>query len=309
MSEIFSNYVPKSFRNPEQLPVDSGEHGEWQNANNKFWSNNPMRYDWSDDIEVLEGTKEYYQEIDKRLFFATSSAMPWRELPFDNLIPYDKLHEMDVLEIGVGQGSHASLIAPRSKSYTGIDLTEFAVGMTKTRLALLGVKGEILQMDAEQLKFPDASFDFVWSWGVIHHSANTRKILEEIHRVLRPGGIAVVMVYYRSWWSYYVVGALAHGVLRGGFNKYGSLARVVQANTDGALARYYSFSSWRNLVGNWFQIEWIKVSGLRPELFPMPRSRIKSFLMGLMPSWLAKFLLTDCMMGSFLMSELRKPIH
>ncbi|MBK7629848.1 MAG: class I SAM-dependent methyltransferase [Ignavibacteriales bacterium] len=58
----------------------------------------------------------------------------------------------------------------------------------------------MLKMDAEALQFEDNSFDFVWSWGVIHHSSNTRKILEEIQRVLKPGGEAIIMVYHRSIW-------------------------------------------------------------------------------------------------------------
>jgi ubiquinone/menaquinone biosynthesis C-methylase UbiE len=70
-------------------------------------------------------------------------------------------------------------------------------------------------MDAEHLAFPDASFDFVWSWGVIHHSSNTWQIVGEIQRVLKPGGTAVIMVYHRGWWNYYVWGMLI-GPVRAG---------------------------------------------------------------------------------------------
>jgi len=45
----------------------------------------------------------------------------------------------------------------------------------------------------------------VWSWGVIHHSANPANVLKEIQRVLRPGGRAITMVYYRGWWNYFVM--------------------------------------------------------------------------------------------------------
>jgi ubiquinone/menaquinone biosynthesis C-methylase UbiE len=55
-------------------------------------------------------------------------------------------------------------------------------------------------LDAEQLALAEGSFVVFWSWGVIHHSANTRRILDEMHRVLRPGGSAVVMVYHRGFW-------------------------------------------------------------------------------------------------------------
>jgi len=91
--------------------------------------------------------------------------------------------------VGVGCGSHAQLLAPpRAGSYTGIDLTDYAVECTRRRFWAIGLDGRIQQMDAENMEFPDASFDFVWSWGVIHHSSDTRKALAEITRVLRPGG-------------------------------------------------------------------------------------------------------------------------
>ena len=97
-----------------------------------------------------------------------------------------------------------------------------------------------LKMDAEALQFEDNSFDFIWSWGVIHHSANTRKILEEIHRVLKPGGESIIMVYHRSIWSYYIASGFIQGILLGKLFKYGSLKNLVQNLTDGFTARHYS---------------------------------------------------------------------
>ena len=50
--------------------------------------------------------------------------------------------------------------------------------------------------DAENLPFTNNSFDIVYSWGVLHHSPNTPKAIEEVWRVLRPGGSARVMIYH-----------------------------------------------------------------------------------------------------------------
>jgi protein-L-isoaspartate O-methyltransferase len=60
-------------------------------------------------------------------------------LPFETEIPFEQLPNLDVLEIGVGHGSHAGLIAPRVKSFTGIDITESAVEATRKRMELLGL--------------------------------------------------------------------------------------------------------------------------------------------------------------------------
>ena len=203
-----------------------------------------MRYDWRGGIPFEEFSKEFYEEIDRRFFGLVELYAPCRKIPFDWLIDFDSLRTKDVLEIGVGNGSHAQLLAEHAKSFTGIDLTEYAVRSTSERMRVFGLKGTVAQMDAEQIQFPDNSCDLIWSWGVIHHSANTRKILEEMHRVLRPGGEALVMVYHRTLWEYYVQGALL-AILSGQIFKRAALHATIQRRTDGAMARYYKRSEWR----------------------------------------------------------------
>ena len=81
------------------------------------------------------------------------------------------------------------------RSLTGIDLTPHAVDFTRQRLALHGLRSRLLVTNSERLPFEDASFDLVYSWGVIHHSPDTPAAVREIRRVLRPGGRARVMIY------------------------------------------------------------------------------------------------------------------
>ena len=162
-------------------------------------------------------------------------------------------------------------------------------------------------MDAENLKFSNESFDFIWTWGVIHHSANTERILEEMYRVLRPGGKATIMVYHRSFLYFYIFTALFRGILCGGFLKTGSLHQLVQLNTDGAIARFYWPSEWRSLVsGKGFKLEVEKIKGQKSELFPLPASRIKRLLMNMTPNRLSRFILNTCCQGSFLITTLVK---
>src|SRR5205814_7381299 len=118
---------------------------------------------------------------------------------------------------------------------------------------------------------------------VIHHSADTRAILREIHRVLRPGGRAVTMVYHRSLWHYYVFGGFFHGVLRGNLLRTRSLHKTVQACTDGGLARYYSIGEWCRLVADLFDVEDVRVYGSKAQLIPLPGGRFKDIVMSLTP--------------------------
>lgn len=111
----------------------------------------------------------------------------------------------DVLEIGVGMGAdHLEWAKAGPRSLTGVDLTERAVEHTRRRLSLYGFDANVRTADAERLPFADASFDVVYSWGVLHHTPDTPRAIAEVWRVLRPGGVARVMVYH----THSIVGAL-----------------------------------------------------------------------------------------------------
>jgi SAM-dependent methyltransferase len=293
------------FDNPTQSPRDDAERGQWQSANRTWWESTPMRYDWRDEIVAPLGSEAYFIEIDRRFLASAEKYMPWVEAPFDQIIPYEQLRDRDVLEIGVGQGTHAQLLAPRCKSYTGIDLTSHAAEMTMQRLRLFNLPGKVLQMDAEAMDFADCSFDFIWSWGVIHHSADTRQVLREMHRVLRPGGKCTVMVYYKSWWHYYFCGFL-RGVFQRQFKKQFSLHRVAQSATDGAIARYYTSREWRGTTNGLFDVKSVQIYGLKGEIVPLPGGRLKQFLVDMVPDGVARFLVHRLRGGSFLVADMQR---
>lgn len=104
-----------------------------------------------------------------------------------------------VLEIGVGLGADHQRFAAAGAILCGIDLTERAVAHARRRIELFGLASVLSGGDAENLSFEDASFDVVYSWGVIHHSPDTPKAVAEIYRVLKPGGTAKIMIYHK--WS------------------------------------------------------------------------------------------------------------
>jgi ubiquinone/menaquinone biosynthesis C-methylase UbiE len=298
--------LPEGFVSPTSLPENAEQASQWQAANRSWWERHPMRYDFKTKVEFQEFTKEFYSEIDRRFFSNAREYMPWRRIPFDPLIDFDSLRHKDVLEIGVGNGSHAQLLAAHAGSFTGIDLTDYAVTSTTERLRCFNLPGKILRMDAEELQFPDKSFDFIWSWGVIHHSSNTRQVLSEIHRVLRPGGKAITMVYHRSFWYYYILGGLFHGIIRGRLFKTRSLHQVTQEMIDGALARYYTIPEWTALVKQFFDLERVLVYGSKAEIVPLPGGAIKSALMACIPNPASRLFTNRLRMGYFLVSALKR---
>jgi SAM-dependent methyltransferase len=101
-----------------------------------------------------------------------------------------------VLEIGVGLGAdHESFASAKAELY-GIDLTERAIEHTRARLAHAGLSSTLAVADAESLPFPAGHFDLVYSWGVLHHSPSPERAIDEVWRVLRPGGTAKLMLYH-----------------------------------------------------------------------------------------------------------------
>jgi len=91
---------------------------------------------------------------------------------------------------------HLEWAKSKPRSLTGIDLTPRAVEFTKQRFQLFGYESRLEVGDAENLPFPDNSFDLIYSWGVLHHSPDTPRAIEQVQRVLRPGGTARIMIYH-----------------------------------------------------------------------------------------------------------------
>src|SRR5947209_296365 len=141
-----------------------------QQQSRAWWQGNPMAYDWRQPLTAPEGTPEYFAEIDRR-FFASS---PFYEgtPPFRSLIPFARLVGKRVLGIGCGLSSHAHPLAESGCQLASGDLTPRSVELRRRRLEQRGLQADVREMDAETLQFDDDEFDFGWSWGVIHHSAN-----------------------------------------------------------------------------------------------------------------------------------------
>jgi len=298
--------VPEGFSKPADLPRSADQQEQWQESNRSWWESHPMRYDFTDQLGLDEFSPEYYREIDRRFFASVRRFMPWSKIPFDPVIDFEGLRDKNVLEIGVGCGSHAQLLATHAKSFTGIDLTEYAIESTSKRLQGLNIDASIRREDAEKLPFEDGSFDFIWSWGVIHHSSDTRTILREMARVLRPGGRASVMVYHRSFWIYYFAAGFIRGILMGELFRTGSLNKTLQRWSDGAIARYYTTGEWQAEVAEFFDASSVRIFGEKVELFPLPAGRVKNFAMRLVPDAVSRFVTNNCKQGRFLFCTMEK---
>jgi ubiquinone/menaquinone biosynthesis C-methylase UbiE len=121
----------------------------------------------------------------------------------DRFIRFDELAESEVLEIGLGLGSVSQRLAAAARKYTGLDIAKGPVDLVNYRMQSNGLNGKAQGGSVLAMPFEDSTFDFVVSIGCLHHTGDMQKGIAEIHRVLKPGGRAVLMVYnalsYMRW--------------------------------------------------------------------------------------------------------------
>jgi SAM-dependent methyltransferase len=165
---------------------------------------------------------------------------------------FEEAAGLDVLEVGVGMGAdHLELAKARPKSLWGVDLTERAIDFTRNRLALNGFESNLRVADAESLPYADQSFDLVFSYGVLHHSPDTARAIQEVWRVLRVGGRARIMIYHK--WS--MVGLMLwarYGLLKG---RISSLDEIYAAHLESPGTKAFTVADARAMCSRFKQVD------------------------------------------------------
>ena len=258
---------------PETIQTDS----ELKERVRAFWQAHPCGSKFSD-AEI--GTREFFDRVEQHRYE--------KEWHIPAAADFASTRGLRVLEIGCGVGTDGLQFARAGAIYTGIDLTEAAIDLARNNFESAGVTGEFRVADAEKLDFADESFDVVYSHGVLHHTPDVEGAVREVHRVLKPGGRAIVMLYHRGSYNYRVgirvLRRAGAGLLRseGGIrivnrltgepieslrehaaslrsaNGKFSSAELLNQSTDGAgnpLARIYSRREARELFKDFREIE------------------------------------------------------
>ncbi|HYX27559.1 MAG TPA: class I SAM-dependent methyltransferase [Pyrinomonadaceae bacterium] len=156
-----------------------------------FWQQHPCGTKFGD---AAIGSRDFFDRVEAHRYE--------KEWHIPSAANFAAAHGLKVLEIGCGLGTDGAQFARAGADYTGIDLTEAAIELARRRFALEGLPGEFKISDAERLDFADESFDVVYSHGVLHHTPDIESAVREIHRVLKPGGRAIVMLYHRGSYNY-----------------------------------------------------------------------------------------------------------
>jgi SAM-dependent methyltransferase len=205
---------------------------------------------WNDRIHDLEmtehpvGSREFFDDLDDYRFDKL------HYLP--KLVDFSAYRGRELLEVGCGIGTDLVRFARGGAIVTGIDLSSTAIDLAKRNFALHGLQPRALDVaNGEALPFPDASFDVVYGHGVIQYTADPERLIRECHRVLRPGGDGIFMVYNR--WSW--------------LNALSKLMKVDLEHEDAPVLRKFTIGEFRALLAPFDEVRIV------PERFPV-KSRL-----------------------------------
>jgi len=212
----------------------------------------------------IPGTINFFE---KARSFRDTVEQPW--LP--DVVPFSESRGKRVLEIGFGPGYDTLKFMQAGAVYSGIDITSENVARTKQHLGFFGYAPDVQQGDAENLPFEDNTFDIVYSNGVLHHVPGIQKAFKEVHRVLRPGGEFVVLLYNKR--SVFYAGVTLIHLLTGAFLKQTMAERrskieTTEANAAPIVNVYSSKEVAAILASEQFAIKSIVCRKCTPEDLP-----------------------------------------
>lgn len=233
------------------------------------------RHQWSEDPcgatsgrEHELGTRAFFDQVERERY---EGYAPWMA----SVMGFDQFKGARLLEVGCGMGTDLLQFARGGARCTGVDLTPRSIQIARHRFQLYGEAGDFMLADAEHLPFGDESFDVVYSNGVLHHTPDTERAVREVHRVLRPGGLARVMLYHKHSLNYWGEMILHRGILGGellrGRSPEQIMSRWVEYSEHGGrpLVKVYSRREARALFAPFREVKVEVEQLIRRELGPL----------------------------------------
>ncbi|MFC1524202.1 class I SAM-dependent methyltransferase [Thermodesulfobacteriota bacterium] len=182
--------------------------------------------------EHSRGEDQYFHDLESQRYRSHRHLLPW-------ITSMEK--GKTVFEIGCGVGLDTFTMGKHGLRVTAADLTPVAADTISKRFANNNLTGSFTVADACRLPIRDDSFDYVYSFGVLHHTADTDRSIQEVHRILKPGGEARIMLYNR-----HSLNELVHRLTRVPFEDKSEMCPVVRRFTHPEVHQLFrAFSSCR----------------------------------------------------------------
>jgi SAM-dependent methyltransferase len=229
-----------------------------------YWNHRPCNINHS---KSEYGTKQYFDEVETRRYYVEPHIKKFAD--------FDNWREKRVLEIGCGIGTDAINFVRAGAIYTGLELSKASLEVTKKRFAVYGLEPKaLIEGNAEELDKvftvitdPSEQFDLIYSFGVIHHTPEPRRVIEQIAKLnllkARTGELRIMVYAARSW-----------------------KAAMIEAGLDQPEAQYgcpiahtYTNESAHHLMTHLFHIKFIE----QDHIFPYIVEKYKNYEYELQP--------------------------
>jgi glycosyltransferase involved in cell wall biosynthesis/ubiquinone/menaquinone biosynthesis C-methylase UbiE len=245
------------------------------------WNNDPAGSHYV--VESAAHTREWFLEAERHRY---DQYAPWMAATME----FDRHAGEDLLEIGGGMGTDLAQFAAHGARVTDVDLSAGHLTLAKENFFVRGLHGRFVQHDAETLVFDDGSFDVVYSNGVLHHTPNTRRVVAEIRRVLRPGGLVIVMVYAEDSLYYWRNIMWNIGLREGQLRRYSMselMSRIVERSDNAAahpLVKAYTRRRLRDLFSGFERISIVQRQ-FEPRAAPKGLRALSTRRLGAIMGW------------------------
>ncbi len=204
-----------------------------QRQNRSWWEMMPMTYSsWTNESRIPETDADF-----KKIETYVRETGPWLKKWFSNL----KVSGQSCLDLGSGSGIFSNLISRKGGIVISMDITQAGIILTSNLMRHFGAKPKVVCGDAETMPFDSGHFDFIFSWGVLHHTNDMDRALKEVSRVLKRNGCGIMMVYHKRSIVYYLHG-LFWLIFKGKIFSGYTLNTVQDFYTDGFYHRYLTKS-------------------------------------------------------------------
>ena len=168
----------------------------------QYWDSHLNLTQFLGSRQVVEGSDEFWRLIESSIL-----RHDYRQALFQRY--RSECTGSKLLEIGFGLGIELAKLGKLGFSVTGIDPSPNAVRLCNEYLSRQNVDGRALVQNAEKMDFADGTFDAVYSSGVLQHTPDQHSAIDEIWRVLKPGGNILIILYHRHSW-FYLLQRLSH---------------------------------------------------------------------------------------------------
>jgi len=208
-----------------------------------------VRAYWNTHIHDLEiskhapGTPGFFADLDQYHFEKLHHLL--------RLVDFDGYSGKRVLDVGCGAGTDLVRFAKGGALVSGVDISPSAVALARQNFSQQGLEADLREADGEHLPYADGTFDLVFAHGVVQYTPNSRALVEECRRVLKPGGDAIFQVYNRISW----------------LNALSKVMKVPLEHEDAPVLGRYSASEFRAMLTGFREIRIVE------ERFPV-KSRL-----------------------------------